>query len=208
MRALPENNTDGSEFSINHVGDEIPTTGPFDLRERDACGVGFIANLKGIKSHDVLQKSIQALNCNEHRGGCNYDGLTGDGAGLMTQIPWEIFQKWAKDENKSFDKERTIVGTMFLSRSRYEQAIEVINEQIKTSDFELIGWRDVPTDIDVLGEMARDAKPEIWHLIIQAKDKVPSERLEAEAYIFRKKVQKQLDTIFGRASCSVTSFST
>jgi glutamate synthase (ferredoxin) len=104
MRALPEDHTDSAEFSINHIGDEIPTGSHVDLRERDACGVGFIANLKGIKSHDVLQKSIQALNCNEHRGGCNYDGLTGDGAGLMTQIPWEIFQKWAKKENKpSFD---------------------------------------------------------------------------------------------------------
>jgi len=91
MRALPDEMAGDQEFSINHIGDEIPS-GPYtDLRERDACGVGFIANLKGVKSHDVLEKSIQALNCNEHRGGCNYDGLTGDGAGLMTQIPWEIF---------------------------------------------------------------------------------------------------------------------
>ena len=104
MRALPENRNGDQEFSINHIGDEIPS-GPYtDLRERDACGVGFIANLKGVKSHDVLEKSIQALNCNEHRGGCNYDGLTGDGAGLMTQIPWKIFEKWAKEEDKpAFD---------------------------------------------------------------------------------------------------------
>lgn len=85
MRALPEHgNAEDMDFHITHVGDEVPSNPLTDLRERDACGVGFIANLKGIKSHEVLQKSIQALNCNEHRGGCNYDGLTGDGAGLMT----------------------------------------------------------------------------------------------------------------------------
>jgi glutamate synthase (ferredoxin) len=91
MRALPDGLAGDQEFSVHHVGDEIPSGPLVDLRERDACGVGFIANLKGVKSNEVLQKSIQALNCNEHRGGCNYDGLTGDGAGLMTQIPWEIF---------------------------------------------------------------------------------------------------------------------
>ena len=85
MRALPESKSaEELGFEITYPGDEIPTGPIIDLRERDACGVGFIANLKGIKSNDVLQKSIQALNCNEHRGGCNYDGLTGDGAGFMT----------------------------------------------------------------------------------------------------------------------------
>jgi glutamate synthase (ferredoxin) len=153
MRALPEHrDAEDMDFKITHLGDEIPSNPLTDLRERDACGVGFIANLKGIKSNDVLQKSIQALNCNEHRGGCNYDGLTGDGAGLMTQIPWEIFEKWAKDENKSFDREKTIVGTMFLSKSRFEKAISEVNGRLEKSDeFDLVGWREVPTDDKVLG---------------------------------------------------------
>ena len=61
-----------------------------DERERDACGVGFIANLNKQRSNEILKAGIQALECNDHRGGCNFDGLTGDGAGIMTQIPWEI----------------------------------------------------------------------------------------------------------------------
>jgi glutamate synthase domain-containing protein 1 len=71
----------------------------------------------------------------------------------------------------------------------------------------LIGWRDVPADASVLGQMALEAKPAIWHLVVQAKDSVKSERLEADAYIFRKKLQMHLDGVFGRASCSITSFS-
>lgn len=55
-----------------------------DQRERDACGVGFIANVSGERSHKILQEGIQALECNDHRGGCNFDGVTGDGSGLMT----------------------------------------------------------------------------------------------------------------------------
>lgn len=55
-----------------------------DHRERDACGVGFITNLTGERTHKILQEGIRALECNDHRGGCNYDGVTGDGSGLMT----------------------------------------------------------------------------------------------------------------------------
>ena len=85
----------------------------------------------------------------------------------MTQIPWEIFEKWATDEKKpSFDREKSIVGTLFLSKSRYEKAIEEINGLLENSSFELIGWREVPQHVDVLGEMARDAKPAIYHVVI------------------------------------------
>ena len=81
LRALPVN-AESADFSVVH--NKLPPAFLADLRERDACGVGFIANLKGVKSHDVLQKGLQALSCNEHRGGCNYDDITGDGAGVST----------------------------------------------------------------------------------------------------------------------------
>lgn len=82
------------------------------------------------------------------------------------------------------------MGTMFLSRSRFEKAITAINGLIEQSDFDLVGWREIPTDDKVLGEMAADAKPALFHLIIQAKDTIASEKdkLESKAYIFRKKM--------------------
>lgn len=118
----------------------------------------------------------------------------------MTQIPWEIFEKWAKDENKSFDREKTIVGTMFLSQSRYEKAIKEINGLIEKSDnFELVGWREIPTDDSVLGVMAAEAKPALYHLIMQAKGSIASDHdmLESKAYLFRKKMKMHLNNVFG-----------
>ena len=69
--------------SVKQVESEVMPPKTFDERERDACGVGFIANLNKERSNKILKAGIQALECNDHRGGCNYDGLTGDGAGIM-----------------------------------------------------------------------------------------------------------------------------
>ena len=80
-------------------------------RERDACGVGFVANIKGEVSHDILRQGLTALECNDHRGGCNYDGETGDGSGIMAQIPWAVLQKWADKEGLgAVDPNTTCVG--------------------------------------------------------------------------------------------------
>src|SRR5918997_6378623 len=64
------------------------------VEERDACGVGFIAKQHGDASHDVVTKALSALSCLEHRGACSADQDSGDGAGLMTAIPWELFNQW------------------------------------------------------------------------------------------------------------------
>lgn len=80
-------------------------------RERDACGVGFVASIKGEKSNHILKQGLSALECNDHRGGCNYDGETGDGSGVMAEIPWTIFQKWADKEGLgTVDEATTCVG--------------------------------------------------------------------------------------------------
>lgn len=84
-------------------------------RERDACGVGFIASIQGETSHSILQQGLKALECNDHRGGCNYDGQTGDGSGIMAQVPWAIFQKWAdKEGHGKLDPDTTCIGQFFL----------------------------------------------------------------------------------------------
>jgi glutamate synthase (ferredoxin) len=189
-----------SDFEVTHND-----TKPFytDLRERDACGVGFIANLKGVKSHEVLQKGLHALSCNEHRGGCNYDNITGDGAGVMTQLPWGILNKWAK---KTLDQERTVVGTFFLQQDGFEKSQELVNQMVKKSQFELVGWREVPVDESTLGPMAKNAQPKIFQLVIQAKD-IPLDKVEPMAYVLRKKIEIQLDKTFGELKTSVVSFS-
>ena len=137
-----------------------------DERERDACGVGFVASIKGERNNSILKQSISALECNDHRGGCNYDGQTGDGAGIMAEIPWDILQKWADEKNHGkLDPKTTIVGQFFLQKDEIKSlaARQMFDDLVKGSSmFELIGWREVPVDESVLGELAKTTVPSIW----------------------------------------------
>ncbi|KAG5555958.1 hypothetical protein RHGRI_006560 [Rhododendron griersonianum] len=87
------------------------------ISERGACGVGFIANLENKASYDIIKDALTALGCMEHRGGCGADNDSGDGAGLMTSIPWDLFDNWANKQGiGSFDKLHTGVGMVFLPK--------------------------------------------------------------------------------------------
>lgn len=85
------------------------------LSERGACGVGFIANLDNKSSYGIVQDALTALGCMEHRGGCGADNDSGDGSGVMTSIPWDLFDDWAaKSGIPAFDKLHTGVGMIFF----------------------------------------------------------------------------------------------
>lgn len=85
------------------------------ISERGACGVGFIANLDNIASHQIVKDALRALGCMEHRGGCGADNDSGDGSGLMSSIPWELFNNWAEKQGLArFDALHTGVGMIFL----------------------------------------------------------------------------------------------
>lgn len=87
------------------------------ISERGACGVGFIANLRNEASHSIIEDSLTALGCMEHRGGCGADNDSGDGAGVMTSVPWDLFNDWANKQGlASFDKFNTGVGMVFLPK--------------------------------------------------------------------------------------------
>jgi glutamate synthase domain-containing protein 1 len=87
------------------------------LSERGACGVGFIANLENKGSYEIVKDALNALSCMEHRGGCGADNDSGDGSGVMTAIPWDLFDNWANKQGiASFDKLHTGVGMVFLPK--------------------------------------------------------------------------------------------
>lgn len=87
------------------------------LSERGACGVGFIANLDNIASHQIVEDALTALGCMEHRGGCGADNESGDGSGVMTSIPWDLFNNWANSQGTAtFDKLHTGVGMVFFPK--------------------------------------------------------------------------------------------
>lgn len=87
------------------------------IAERGACGVGFIANLDNKASHGIIKDALTALGCMEHRGGCGADNDSGDGSGLMSSIPWDLFNNWANKQGiSSFDKLHTGVGMIFFPK--------------------------------------------------------------------------------------------
>jgi glutamate synthase (ferredoxin) len=175
--------------------------GPAPLvKERDACGVGFVANIKEsgeYGSHKVLQQGLSALTCMEHRGACGGDGVSGDGAGIMTQIPWKLFAEYTSE-----DCPRPGVGMMFLPQDeeRRKKVMAVVEEVCAQNELGFAGWREVPVDPSVLGEMARNAQPSIWQFFVKAperlkgKDKEDKEHdgFERTLYLVRRRFPVEL----------------
>lgn len=142
--------------------------GPMPLvKERDACGVGFIANTKA-DTHKIIQQGLSALGCMEHRGACGGDGVSGDGAGVMTEIPWKLF-----DQYTSEDCPQPGVGMVFMPQNpeRRHAVQQMIEEVCVANELGFLGWRDVPVDPSVLGENARNAQPHVMQFFVKAPDR-------------------------------------
>ena len=127
---------------------------------RAACGVGFVASTTGEARHEHLQQALKALVCVEHRGGCAADRRTGDGAGILAEIPYELL---------GHEPGSVAVGTLFfhLNGARRREALEVMTRVFEFSGLDLIDWRDVPTNTSALGRMARDGLPLIQQVVIR-----------------------------------------
>ena len=118
--------------------------------EKDSCGVGFVADMKGRASHDILLEADHALRRMDHRGGCGCETNTGDGCGILTAVPHKFFQRVAKEEFgiELPAKGRYAVGNVFLPaiESERKKCKETINQLIAAQGQKLIGWRDVPVE--------------------------------------------------------------
>ncbi|ANB59195.1 glutamate synthase large subunit [Anoxybacteroides amylolyticum] len=160
--------------------------------ERDACGIGLYAHLKGKKSHDIVKKGLHMLRQLEHRGGQGSDPETGDGAGIMVQIPHEYFQTVC-GKMKLPEKGHYGVGMVFLpaheaERTHYEQQI---NDIIQAEGQTLLGWRTVPVNSGKLGKLAEQSKPFIRQVFIGASsDLQDSLAFERKLYVIRKQAEK------------------
>ncbi|MGB3616347.1 MAG: glutamate synthase-related protein [Elainellaceae cyanobacterium] len=160
------------------------------VEERDACGVGFIADQYGRASRSLVQKSLGALTCMEHRGGCSADQDSGDGAGVMTAIPWKIFQAWMETSGIAADQ-TLAVGMVFLPQgSVADVAKQLIEEEVAESAFSTLGWREVPVNPSVLGPQARDNQPQIEQIILQSA--FEEDELERELYLLRRRMDNRM----------------
>ncbi|KAF8063137.1 hypothetical protein N665_1184s0025 [Sinapis alba] len=132
------------------------------VSERGACGVGFIAHLENEATHKIVNDALIALGCMEHRGGCGADNASGDGSGLMTSIPWDLFNEWSEKQGMaSFDKLHTGVGMLFLPRDENirKEAKKVVTSIFEKEGLEVLGWRDVPVEPSIVGHYAKKTMP-------------------------------------------------
>src|SRR6185437_11632519 len=147
-----------------------PKQGLYDPRnEHDSCGVGFVANIKGAKSHQIIGQGLQLLINLDHRGAVGADPLVGDGAGILIQIPDALLREWAKATGvKLPEPGKYAVAMCFLPREA--KAREIVVKQfehfIKVEGQILLGWRDVPTDPAGLGKTVLDQMPLIRQAIV------------------------------------------
>ncbi|MGZ0049397.1 glutamate synthase large subunit [Brevibacillus gelatini] len=175
--------------------------------EHDACGIGFIANLKAKASHDMVKNGLKILCQLEHRGGQGSDPETGDGAGILTQIPHAFFKKVCKELNIQLPAPGKYgVGMLFLPmdeslRNEYEAKLAAI---IEAEGQKLLGWRTVPVDATKLGKTAAASQPFIRQVFIGASAQAAADQMafERKLYVIRKQMEHAAGSDFYAASMS------
>lgn len=157
--------------------------------ERDSCGIGFVANLKGKKSHDIIENALTMLTCMEHRGGTGFDVKSGDGAGILIQIPHEFFV--AETGQLGFKLPALGeygVGMIFFpsDSARREACRDLLNKNAGELGLTLLGYRDVPGDNSVLGAAPLESEPKIEQVFIQKPDHLTQQEFERKLFVLRK----------------------
>jgi len=166
-------------------------------RERDACGMGFVANIKGEKSHDIIEKGIQILINLTHRGACGCDPDTGDGAGILIQIPHKFFVRECASLGFTLPEQGQYgVGMVFLpvQRTQRLQCEGIIERIIREEGLTVLGWRDTPIDSNAIGRLARDSQPYIQQIFIGRAANMTEDELERRLYSIRKRTENEIAT--------------
>ncbi len=157
--------------------------------EHDNCGIGFVAHLHGRKSHDIIRMGLEILENMTHRGAEGADSRTGDGAGVLLQVPRDFYliQGYALPPEGQFG-----TGLLFLpqDKSEADKCEEILVSLIAHEKIDVIGFRDVPTDNSTLGEIAKSAEPRIRQILLGAD--MEQDELERKLYMVRKKAEKTI----------------
>ena len=176
----------------------LPTAqGLYDPRnEHDACGVGFVVNIKGKKTNKLIQDGLQILLNIDHRGAVGADPLLGDGAGILIQLPDKLFRAWAKDNEIKLPKAGDYAVAMcFLPRDETSRmvAVQQFEKYVGVEGQVLLGWRDVPVNIEGLGKTVLAEMPVIRQAIIGRGPKVKDQdHFERKLLTIRKQTQNPL----------------
>ncbi len=156
--------------------------------EHDSCGIGFVAHLKGRKTHDIIENALSMLTNMEHRGGTGYDVCCGDGAGLLIQIPHEFFAEACSELGHALPASGEYgVGMVFFPADgpKREECRSLLNRSIEKLGLSLICYRVVPKDNSTIGQAALDTEPCIEQVFIRKPENMTTEELERKLYVAR-----------------------
>jgi glutamate synthase (ferredoxin) len=139
--------------------------------EHDNCGAGFICSLKGKKTNDIIHKALDILDCLEHRGAVSADGKTGDGAGILIEIPHEFLKNQC--DFSLPEATEYAVGMVFLPQKENQSTycIGVLESELKKQGLKVLGWRKVPVNHEVVGKIASQTEPKIMQIFVSKGDK-------------------------------------
>jgi glutamate synthase domain-containing protein 2/glutamate synthase domain-containing protein 1/glutamate synthase domain-containing protein 3 len=164
-------------------------------REHDACGIGFVASVRGQRSHDIILKGIQVLINLTHRGACGCDPETGDGAGVLIQIPHEFFAKESARLGFTLPEPgRYGVGMTFLPVGKHErlQCEGILERLIGEEGLTVLGWRDTPVNGSAIGRVARVSQPYIQQIFAACPSGMDENAFERKLYVVRKRAENEI----------------
>ena len=179
--------------------------------EHDSCGVGFVVDIKGRQSHGIIAKGLQILLNLLHRGACGCEATTGDGAGVLVQMPDRFMRKVTSGLDFALPPAgRYGAGLVFLPRDRdeREQLRTLIRRTVEANGHTLLGWRPVPGDDSCLGASARAAKPVIEQVFIADRKRpvgdaaAGRDRFERSLFIIRKQIEHAADRLSSPGRCA------
>ena len=158
--------------------------------EHDSCGVGFVANIKGQASHQIVADACHILARMEHRGACGCEPETGDGAGILTGLPLEMLDRLARDQGIPTDSRFLGVGNVFLpvEPAEREKCKNLLAQNVNRFGQRLLGWRELPVDPDGagIGVTARRAMPVIAQVMIGSNEDLSQDDFERQLFLIRK----------------------
>lgn len=163
--------------------------------EHDACGVGFVADIGGNQSHAILEMGIRSVVNLTHRGAVDADAKTGDGAGILTQIPSQLFKKDLDRLGYHLDEPAALgVGVLFMprdDRAAHDVCRTIVEESITEEGLQLLGWRTVPLDLDHLGQKAQETRPDIQQVLVGRPDGMDADTFERLLYLARRALESR-----------------
>jgi glutamate synthase (NADPH) large chain len=163
--------------------------------EHDSCGIGFVASVRGEKNHDIIRKGVQVLLNLAHRGACGCDPETGDGAGVLIQIPHKFFVRECEKLGFSLPEPGTYaVGLTFLPVEKHPrlQCEGILERIVREEGLSVLGWRDTPVYASAIGRVARASQPYIQQIFITRGPDLDEDAFERKLYVIRKRAENEV----------------